>query len=121
MNIFDAVPTILKLEEGVRYHAYFWEPSRGIKFDLGSVELPALGEPIKWGDHLVEKADLMLASDVSKADIVAAMNAQAGVDTGLVLRYQDADNYITALYSAKDEVIRGWVASRDVPSAHIAG
>jgi hypothetical protein len=32
------MPTVRALEPGRRYHAYYWEPSLGIKFDLGTVE-----------------------------------------------------------------------------------
>src|SRR5262249_16343507 len=35
--------TVLGLEPGVRYHAYYWEPTLGIKFDLGSVQRPVPG------------------------------------------------------------------------------
>jgi hypothetical protein len=31
-------PAILGLEAGVRYHAFYWQPELGIKFDLGNVE-----------------------------------------------------------------------------------
>ena len=36
-------PTVLGLEPGVRYHAYYWEPTLGVKFDLGAIE-----RPISW-------------------------------------------------------------------------
>src|SRR5262249_48274079 len=36
-------PTVLGLERGVLYHAYYWEPMLGIKFDLGKVALPEAG------------------------------------------------------------------------------
>jgi hypothetical protein len=32
------VPSVHGLEPGIRYHAYYWEPALGIKFDLGVVE-----------------------------------------------------------------------------------
>jgi hypothetical protein len=38
------VPTVNELEPGVRYHAYYWEPSMGIRYDLGSVARAKSGE-----------------------------------------------------------------------------
>jgi len=32
------VPTIHGLEEGVKYRAYYWEPTLGTKFELGIIE-----------------------------------------------------------------------------------
>jgi Protein of unknown function (DUF4038)/Domain of unknown function (DUF5060) len=32
------VPTVRGLEPGVHYHAYYWEPTLGIRYDLGVVE-----------------------------------------------------------------------------------
>jgi len=37
------VPSVQGLEPGVRYHAYYWEPTLGIKYDLGVVERAAEG------------------------------------------------------------------------------
>ncbi|MGC2332214.1 MAG: DUF4038 domain-containing protein, partial [Candidatus Acidiferrales bacterium] len=44
-------PTVLGLEPGTRYHAYFWEPSLGIKFDLGIVERPSVGDLLFRGSR----------------------------------------------------------------------
>jgi len=34
----NPVPAILKLEPGIPYHAYYWDPVLGVKVDLGTVE-----------------------------------------------------------------------------------
>jgi hypothetical protein len=118
-------PTVLGLEQGVRYHAFLWDPSLGAKFDLGAVERPAPGTAIredkfsensssKWTDHgaktarsngkLTASGDVLtIADDVNEKDVVAAVDAEAGADAGLVLRFHDNDNYVAAVYSSKEK------------------
>lgn len=118
-------PTILKLEIGVRYRAYYFDPSLGVKFDLGQVERPAPGASIHQDDFDIKDAWIdrvgtaglcegkllatgtMLATlkDVSETNAVIAVDIHTDADAALVLRYQDSDNYITAAYSAKDKRI----------------
>jgi hypothetical protein len=38
--------TVLKLEPEVRYHAYYWDPTLGIRFDLGDIMRPTSGKVI---------------------------------------------------------------------------
>jgi hypothetical protein len=40
----DSVPVVHGLEVGVRYHAYYWEPTLGIRVNLGRVESVTAGE-----------------------------------------------------------------------------
>ena len=120
-------PTILDLEPNVRYHAYLWDASLGVKFDLGDVEPSAPGEIIradkfdnnensKWTDYgfkctrgdgklSANRENLTALNGVSETNVVATVSAYASSNAGLVLRLHDADNYIAAIYSAKEKAI----------------
>src|SRR5207248_173409 len=116
-----AVPTVLGLESGVRYHAYYWEPSLGIRLDLGAVERPHPESPL-FNDSLVQpsaawvvhgadavpyrESSLLLAGDTAvvlkehvKLNAVAAVDLHSEASGSLVLRYQGPDRYIAATYS----------------------
>src|SRR6202012_4307332 len=92
-------PTILGLERGVRYHAYYWEPSYGIKFDLGAIEAPSPGEILgqatfddsetsAWTDYETKGvkqsgklsangAMLTVLNGLSEKDLVASVGANS--------------------------------------------
>ena len=46
------VPAVNKLEPGVRYHAFYWEPSLGIRYDLGFVGSAKTGTTYVDTKHL---------------------------------------------------------------------
>jgi Protein of unknown function (DUF4038)/Domain of unknown function (DUF5060) len=120
-------PTVLNLEPSVRYHAYYWLPTIGVKFDLGAVERPAPGEiihedkfaadagtnwtsygskPTRAGGRLSASGDTVtVLNGPSEQNSVAAVDARGNSSAGLVLRFHDADNYLAAVYSAKDKTI----------------
>ena len=121
-------PTVLELEKGVRYQAYYWEPMLGIKFDLGAVEVPAPGtvqlqesfdgaDSQNWSEHGSSKAKRQggkLTADgetvsvfdtIKTQNCVVAVDAHSNASAGLLLRYQDADNYVAAIYSAKEKTL----------------
>jgi hypothetical protein len=106
-------PTILDLEPGVRYHAFWWEPSTGTRFDLGAVEHPAPGRvlfdasrhPIRndvWKEYGPDGM-LTVLKDFGLADAVVSVDALSTAQAGLVLRCQDAENYVAVLYSPEDK------------------
>jgi len=124
---FDT-PTVLSLEPGVRYHAYFWEPALGIRIDLGAVERPAPGARIfvdqfakkkspEWVDYgpasgvrgggrlSVTGEMLAVVRKVNTTNGVVAVDAQSNSPAALVLRYRDKDNYVAAVYSPEDRVL----------------
>ena len=118
-------PTVLGLEPGIRYHTYYWEPSLGIKIDLGTVEHPAVGALIRndkfegndssnWteagtkgqrsdGKLSVSGASVAVVNAVNEADLVAAVDGHSNSNAGLIFRYHDAANYVAAVYSPKDK------------------
>jgi hypothetical protein len=125
---FPVPPTVLDLEPGVRYQAYYWEPTLGIKFDLGAVEIPKPGaielqesfdgaDPTEWSEHgrskahrqngtLVADGETMSIIDRLKMrDGVLAVGARGASSAGVLMRYQDADNYVAAVYSAQDKLL----------------
>lgn len=106
VNQLSTSPTVLQLEPGVRYHAYYWDPSLGVKVDLGAVERPSLGKVIRSDDMPTAGASgwslrnrALVANVSQRANLVAAVNIPSDTDSGLVLRYQNDDNFIAAVYS----------------------
>ncbi|MBI4165926.1 MAG: DUF4038 domain-containing protein, partial [Acidobacteria bacterium] len=119
--------TILGLEDHVRYHAYFWDPSLGVKFDLGAVERPSSGEMIRedkfegeavsnWTDYGAKTQrgggrlsasgeTVTVVNGVSETNLVAAVDVRGDRNAALVLRFHDAENYLAAVYLAKGKTI----------------
>jgi hypothetical protein len=122
-----APPTVLGLEPGVRYGAYFWDPALGIKIDLGTVERPSpaaviredkfeAGKASAWTDYGTKSVRdsgtrsangdmLAVLNEISETNLVAAVDAHSDSEAGLVLRFHDADNYLAAIYSSKEKAI----------------
>lgn len=126
-------PTVMGLERGVVYHAFFWEPMLGISFDLGTIGLPEPGtvvltdrfdenNTIPWsnqghvktrreGGRLVASGDAMSVVDtISTEDAVVSVGGRSDVGGGLLLRYQDVDNYVAIVYSSKEKSL--WIYTR---------
>jgi hypothetical protein len=120
-------PTIFGLEPNIRYRVYYWEPTMGIKVDIGTAALPEPGEVVfqdafqasattEWTDNGGKTARtggrlsmtgtaLSVVGHAPSADLVVAVSARGNSDAGLVLRYHDADNYVAAIYSGRDKAI----------------
>ena len=92
-----APPTVLGLEQGVTYHAYYWEPSLGVKFDLGSIERPAPGEEMDAVQNPL--------TQISARDLQASVEVPGDQGAALLLRYHDAGNYLAAVYSPSEKAI----------------
>lgn len=121
---FAPTPTILGLEPGVAYDAYFWDPILGIKFDLGRIQRPPPGtllrkdeyddqHGIQWtahqaagtreAGHLAVPAQLMsTVAGLSELDVVTSVNALSSGEIGLLARFRDRDNFLAAVFSAQD-------------------
>ncbi len=120
--------TVLGLESGVRYNAYFWEPSSGIRVDLGAVERPPPGATIftdkfvggnsaTWANHGKTKAvridesvspcDGILAAvrGINETNAVATAEVRSNARAGLVLRFLDKNNYVVAMYSPNESAL----------------
>ncbi len=95
-------PTVLGLEPGVRYHAYYWEPTLGVKFDMGLIERPSPGAVLldeKSGTKLAPPNPLTIAGQVDEKDLLASVDGKSDASAALVLRYHDPANYLAAVYS----------------------
>jgi hypothetical protein len=115
-------PTVLALEPDVHYRAYWWEPSSGTRVDLGAVERPALGPTLvelpkieartsSWKEHgsadtagfngapSESNATFAILERISERNAVATVGATSSAQVGLILRFQDLDNYVAAIYS----------------------
>ena len=96
----------------MRYRAYYWEPSFGIKLDLGLVEHPAPGAMllrdsfsdtrVAWKDyggasHRVEgrmgsNGKMMsVIESLNERDLMASVATENSMASGIVLGYQDAN------------------------------
>jgi len=124
---FDPYPvTVLGLEPHVRYHAFWWDPTLGIQFDLGTVERPPPGVVLfegtfhgktEWagygmdaGKHIdgrfVANQDLLrVLPQWSELNVVAEVEVRSEAPAALVLRYENEDNCILAQYSAKEQAV----------------
>jgi hypothetical protein len=127
-SLFSPVlPTIQKLEEDVRYRAFYWDPMTGTRFDLGAIQRPVAGAVIaserfersskpKWhtpvgraaivAGKLSTSGELLtVLSNVRETDLVASVSALSDANAGLLLRYRNPGNYLAARYSADDKTI----------------
>ena len=123
----STAPTILGLETGVKYRAFYWDPTLGVKIDLGDVQRPAPGAIIetskiengdesRWtlmgakprmgsGEMSANGNSLAIAGSVKEADLVGSVDGHSDSDAALVLRYHDPENYLAAMYSRKDQSV----------------
>jgi hypothetical protein len=101
--ISPAAPTIFALEEGVRYRAYYWEPSSGIEIDLGAVQRPQPGVVLKSTLTVPNGNSLVTASEINASNLVASVTTTGASEAGIVLRYVDADNYVAVLHSPAEQ------------------
>jgi hypothetical protein len=117
------VPTVQDLEPDILYHAYYWEPSIGVKIDLGLVRaegpgIPLLkddfqsraggwmvysGSPVFADGAVSETGGLVLAhSHISARDALAMLDADSRAGAALLFRFKDKNNYLAAVYSARE-------------------
>ncbi len=134
-------PTVLGLERGVRYRAYYWDPALGIQFDLGFAERPqegALiakavsgGEPLRWEQSALRApasartgsahdTSIMLVAGQNAADLRLDTDIDPKALTGLILRYLDPDNFLAALYAPDAKRIYFVQRQDGVDSAEVA-
>jgi hypothetical protein len=120
-------PTVLGFEPGICYFAYLWEPQMGIRIDLGGVQrfsdqgwrvheqFESAGLKPDWvgspgfgvvsGKLRADAPGLVTLKNVKETDVVVEVEAQPNADASVVARYQDNDNYVAAIYSARDQVV----------------
>ena len=114
-------PAVTQLESNLVYHAYFFDPVWAKKYDLGTLVRPTIQKPFLtdrfgandgpiWKDygtatqrqdgHLIGfKGMVTVLEKVEEADVLASVDATSDAEAGLILRFQDKDNYLVALYT----------------------
>lgn len=121
-------PTVLGLEPGTHYRAYWWEPSMGIRFDLGTIGRPVPGvtvfedrfiesNSVDWTEHGTGRSTrkngvlsvrgqmLTVLNGLHEANVVAAVGAQSNQSATLIVRFQDPENYVAAVYSPSEQAL----------------
>lgn len=127
-----AGPLVTRLEQNVTYHAEYYDPATGRKYNLGSLSRPKLtqiGEgafsssaKAEWldsqGQTSVQAGRLVthgrtwtVRKDVSEADTLVRVEARSDSDAGILLRFHDPDNSLVAVYSPTAKGI--WIHDRE--------
>jgi hypothetical protein len=114
-------PTMTHLESNVNYHAFYFDPVWGKKHDLGRLVHPIVAGKIltdnfegedasAWKDygtpsqrkdgHLIgAKGMVTVLERLEEADVSASVGARSDAEAGIILRFQDTNHYVVALYS----------------------
>jgi hypothetical protein len=114
-------PTLTHLETNVNYHAFYFDPAWGKRYDLGMLVHPIVenklfaddfqtGDASAWKDygsptqrkdgHLVgTKGMVTVLENVDATNLMASVDAHSDAEAGIILRFHDADNYLVALYA----------------------
>jgi hypothetical protein len=134
--------TVLGLEKGVVYHAFYWDPMQGIRFDLGRIARPEPGAVLLndrfdrgrtaiWSEEGPSKAKLeggrlvatgrtlSVEENVQAEDLVVTVNARSDAGAGVLLRYQNADNYVAAVYSAEEKLLYLYSREKGIDHGHV--
>jgi hypothetical protein len=119
-------PTVLGIERGVTYRAYYWEPSLGVRVDLGTVARRDLGQQLLtggfapnapgWstyadpgcshgGNSTATGQTLTVNDRVSTRNVVIGVDIETTSDAELIMRFSDRHNYLVAGYSATEKEI----------------
>jgi hypothetical protein len=100
------MPTVFGLEPEVLYRAYYWEPSLGVKIELGHILRPARGRVLFRGRLKLDSNLLwILADNVQQKNCVALADFSGKTNTGILLRWRDDSNYVGAFYSPTEKLI----------------
>jgi len=100
-----APPTILGLEPGIRYRAYFWEPSLDMRIDLGIVARPSPGATLFRQSSLTCPDGPSSLTSTDETNLVASVDISDAASIGLLLRYRDDDHYIAAIWSRNENTL----------------
>jgi len=124
-------PLVTNIENGVTYHASYVDPISGEKHKLGTLVRPRtsvlfedsfdggrkpewtdLGEKttVQTGEVLADKSTWMILNGVKESDVIVSVESGSNAETGLILRAQNAENCLVAVYSP---VMKGvWIHER---------
>ena len=104
-------PLVLGIERDAVYHAYYFDPSNGRKYKLGKLARAVTTRLDAALERGAANAPVQSAvRGIHEHDVMASVNTGSNNIAGVVLRYQDADNYVLAIYSPKVKGI--WIHDR---------
>jgi hypothetical protein len=113
-------PLVTNLEDGLTYRAFYFDPATGNRYNLGSLSRPEIARVFEgsfeasakpdWVDHgghaSAQEGHLLAAAstwtvlkNVKECDMVVSVEARSDVEAGILLRFQDSDNSLVAVYS----------------------
>ena len=109
-GIYNWEGTVVKnLEPGVTYHVFYFDPATGRRFDQGSVMYAGPATPPFKGhtkpllfEDTFDRADAASWKDYgtpTRRENSRLVDANSDAETGIILRFHDASNYLVALYS----------------------
>jgi len=118
---------VKKLERDVPYHAFYFNPTNGKRYDQGTFVYagpqfdghmaPMLfadafdtADASAWKDYWTPsqrkdgrlvggKGLVTVLEKISEPDLMASADANSDAEAGIILRFHDKDNYLVALYS----------------------
>lgn len=113
-------PRLKHLEPKVPYRAFYFDPAAGRRFDLGTImntgdcpkpfdghTQPLLVEDRLAGDRTAAWEDHGMTNMVSvlgivdEKDLMVSVEANSNAEAGIVLRFQNLNNYLVGLYSPR--------------------
>ena len=116
------------LEPGVLYRGFYFDPVRGTREDVGTVINEGLSSPrfthaqplifedgfdsmdsSRWQDYgtatkrengylVGGKGMLTTVKDIDEENVMVSVDADKDAEAGIILRFQDLDNYVVAVY-----------------------
>ena len=106
-------PLVLRIERDAIYHAYYFDPSNGRKYKLGKLARPEttrLDAVLEKGKLTANAPVLSSVRGIQEHDVMVSLDIGSEDNAGVVLRYQNPDNYVLAVYSPKMKGI--WIHDR---------
>jgi hypothetical protein len=115
-------PLVRDLEDGVTYHASYYDPVTGERYNLGTLSRPELSRIFEdsfeasaktdWVDHgahtsarggqlSAAESTWTVVKNVKESDMVVSVEARSDVEAGILLRFQDSDNCLVAVCSPR--------------------
>jgi len=122
-------PLVTDLENGVTYHAEYYDPVTGEKYNLGKLLTPPLTPvpedsfssysgwvdagaktSLRDGKLLTNGTTWTTLKSPTDADVLVRVEAKSNAEAGVLLRFQDTANTLVAVYSPRLKGI--WIQDR---------
>jgi hypothetical protein len=122
-------PLVTKLEDGVQYHAAYYDPVTGEKYDLGKLTAPTLTPipasafagksgwidagaetSVREGKLITSGTTWTTLKNATDADVLISVEAKSNAEAGILLRFQDPGKSLVAVYSPSLKGV--WIQDR---------